>query len=159
VGASRDRVVRLAFRGGYWVLRIWWFIARPQKRGVKCVLVSDHEVLLVRHTYGRVREWDLPGGGVRRRERPHDAARREIREELGVDLPKLRLLGDLFARNDFKRDHLWCFSCELDGRGLEPDRAEIAEAQWFPRDRLPAGTTRTAARVIALDSSGTRKHP
>ena len=152
MGVLRDSVIKLAFRVGYWGLRIWWFIARPQKRGVKCLLVRGHDVLLVRHTYGRASEWDLPGGGVRRREQPHAAARREIREELGVDLPQWRFLGDLFARNDFKRDHLWCFSCELDGRGLEPDRGEIAEAQWFPRDRLPASTTSITTRVLALDS-------
>ncbi|MBV9416653.1 MAG: NUDIX domain-containing protein, partial [Solirubrobacterales bacterium] len=42
----------------------------------------EREVLLVRHTYGR-RSWDLPGGTVRRRELPVDAARREMQEELG----------------------------------------------------------------------------
>jgi 8-oxo-dGTP pyrophosphatase MutT (NUDIX family) len=148
----RDRIVRLAFRVGYWGLRIWWFLVRPRKVGVKCVLTSGHEVLLVRHTYGRAGQWDLPGGGVRRREEPHEAARREIREELGVDLPRWRLLGDLFARNDYKRDHLWCFSGEFDGRGLAPDRGEIAEVKWFPRDRLPVDTTGIARRVVGLSS-------
>lgn len=47
-------------------------------------------VLLVEPTYGLT--WLLPGGAVERDEPPRSACAREIREELGVDLPVGRLL-------------------------------------------------------------------
>jgi len=78
-------VRRPAYRAAYRVLQVWWFVTRPQKSGVKCVLTDGEQVLLVRHTYGR-RYWDVPGGSVKRGEPPLRAARREMREELGVDV-------------------------------------------------------------------------
>ena len=38
-------------------------------------------------------KWNLPGGGVGRKEKPRDAARREAREEAGVKLGKLKKIG------------------------------------------------------------------
>jgi 8-oxo-dGTP pyrophosphatase MutT (NUDIX family) len=146
----RDPLLRLAFRVGYRVLHVWWVVAQPRTRGVKCVLTRGAEILLVRHTYGDGRRWELPGGGIKRREQPGQAARREIREELGIDVDDWILLGDLFARIDGKRDRLWCFTAEVGDRALALDRAEIAAAEWFSRDRLPERTSRHVARIAAL---------
>jgi 8-oxo-dGTP pyrophosphatase MutT (NUDIX family) len=151
----RDPLLRLGFRVGYRVLRVWWFLRRPTKRGVKCVLTRGDDILLVRHTYGgRKRTWELPGGGVKRREQPPAAARREVREELGVDVPDLEPLGELFARIDRKRDRLWCFAAEVGGRELERDPAEIAEFAWFPRAALPPERARYVERIVALADPG-----
>jgi len=146
----RDPLLRLAYRVGYHVLRAWSLVSRGTKRGVKCVLARDGEVLLVRHTYGDERLWELPGGGVKHGERPLEAARREIREELGIDVPAWTALGDLFQRIDGKRDRLFCFSAEIGDWELEPDPAEIAQAEWFPSDRLPPDSARYVARITAL---------
>ena len=63
------RFRRAAYRLAYGLLRVWWFIRRPQVAGVKCLLTHGNEVLLVRHTYGPD-VWDLPGGGVKSGESP-----------------------------------------------------------------------------------------
>jgi 8-oxo-dGTP pyrophosphatase MutT (NUDIX family) len=146
----RDTLLRLGFRAGWWALRVWGLVDRSTKQGVKCVLTRDGDVLLVRHTYGDRSRWELPGGGIKRRERPVDAARREIDEELGIEVDDWTPLGDLFERIDRRRDRLWCFSAEVGGRELELDRAEIAEAEWFEPDRLPPETARYVARITAL---------
>ena len=145
----RDSLLRTTYRVGYRVLRVYWRIFNPEKRGVKCVLTRNGEVLLVRHTYGRERRWELPGGGVKRGEEPAAAARREAREELGVDIDDWRFLGDLFERIDGKRDRLWCYTTELAGGEVERDAAEIAEARWFERDRLPPNMHRYVERILA----------
>jgi 8-oxo-dGTP diphosphatase len=51
----------------------------------------DGRVLLVNPVYKDY--WDVPGGAVELDESPRDAARRELREELGLDLEPGTLLG------------------------------------------------------------------
>jgi len=69
-------VRRLAYRFAWVVLGTWWFVRRPHTHGVKLVIRDGDEVLFVRHSYGRRREWELPGGGVKAREGAPAAARR-----------------------------------------------------------------------------------
>src|ERR1700758_4241921 len=101
-------------------------VARPQSR----------DSLLVRHTYGR-RDWDLPGGSVKRHELPLNAARREMHEELGRDIADWDALGELSASADHPRDNLHLFRASLPDRTLDIDLTELAEAVWFPQDALP----------------------
>ena len=86
-------VRRVAYRVAHRLLRVYWRVARPQTRGVKCVVRDGDAVVFVRHAYGDRRLWELPGGGIKRGEEPRDAAAREAREELGLDLADWRSLG------------------------------------------------------------------
>src|SRR5947209_20212015 len=95
-------IQRLGYRVAYRVLQVVWFVTRPYKRGVKCVLSDDGRVLLVRHTYGH-REWDLPGGSVKRREAPLAAARREMSANLGISIEDWRELGTLRTPLEHRR--------------------------------------------------------
>ncbi|MEV0495434.1 NUDIX hydrolase [Streptomyces atratus] len=49
-------------------------------------------ILLVRPSYGDG-TWEIPGGALDTGENPLQAVRREVREELGIDLPPGRLLA------------------------------------------------------------------
>lgn len=148
--AIRNRVLRTIYRAGFPLAHAYWRVRRPTKRGVKCLLTRGPKVLLVRHTYGPQTRWELPGGGVKRREEPAHAARREAHEELGVDLSDWRFLGDILDHIDGKRDELWCYAAELGDAPVEPDGAEIAEARWFRRDELPDDVHRYVGRILAL---------
>jgi ADP-ribose pyrophosphatase YjhB (NUDIX family) len=127
---------RIVLRGGYTVLRGYWFLARPRLTGVKCVLTDGDLVLLVRHTYGP-REWEIPGGGIKRHEPPARAARREMREELGVQIEDWIALGELAVTMNRRTGTLHCFHAIVRAAGLEPDRGEIADARWFSHHDLP----------------------
>ena len=148
--AIRNNLLRAAYRIAFRGLRVYWRLAKPQARGVKCVVTRRGEVLLVRHTYGPRDRWELPGGGVKRGEEPLAAARREAREELGLDLTDWRPLGDLFEQIDGRHDHLWCFATEIGDREVTRDEVEIADARWFSRDALPPGSHRYVKRILAL---------
>jgi 8-oxo-dGTP pyrophosphatase MutT (NUDIX family) len=140
----RRTAIRLAYAG----LRTYWFVARPRIVGVKCVLIEGEDVLLVRHTYGK-RGWDLPGGTVRRREVPREAAKREMREELGRRIEDWTALGELFVNTNHHDDNLHLFQARVEDRKLDLNLTELAEAAWFPRDDLPADLARYVRPILA----------
>jgi 8-oxo-dGTP pyrophosphatase MutT (NUDIX family) len=142
-------VRRLGYRIAHRVLRSWWFIVRPQVRGVKCALTDGDSVLLVRHTYGHT-EWDLPGGGVKRGEDPAVAARREMEEELGVQIENMRPVGHVKLRAYRAHDRIDCFHAEIGPVELRIDEGELEVASWFPRDRLPREVSRYVSAILAL---------
>ncbi len=64
--------------------------ARPDCAAGALFLDDEGRVLLVEPTYQP--RWGIPGGAVERGETPREACARELREELGLELPVGRLL-------------------------------------------------------------------
>ena len=139
---------RVAIRIAYVGLRTYWFVFRPRIVGVKCVLVHGEDVLLVRHTY-RSRAWDLPGGSVRRREAPRDAAQREMHEELGRRIEDWTALGELCVNTNHHEDNLHLFQARVEDRELDLNLTELSESSWFPRDDLPADLARYVRPILS----------
>jgi 8-oxo-dGTP pyrophosphatase MutT (NUDIX family) len=138
---------RLGYRIAYRGLQVFWFVARPPKQGVKCLLTCHDRVLLVRHTYGN-RAWDVPGGAIKRGEPPLTAARREMDEELGLDI-EWSAIGEIRGNADHRRDTIHCFRAEMCEPALRIDRGELAVVDWFARSALPANLGPYAGSVIA----------
>ena len=106
-------------------------------------------MLLVRHTYARRREWDIPGGFLHPAEDPEVALRRELREELGVTPTAVTSIAVTPSRFDHKREQLYTFVVDVPDEAVRVSEAEIAEARWFPQDALPAQAGRFARRMVA----------
>lgn len=72
----------------------------PRKRMSAGALFYDHSgrVLLVEPSYKS--HWDIPGGSIDAGESPWAAARREVREEIGIDRAFTRLLVIDYVRDD-----------------------------------------------------------
>ena len=131
-----DRAWRLALLIGFSLARVWWRMRRPQHQGALVAMHVDGQVLLLRSSYRRA--WNFPGGGVRAGEQPMAAARREMVEEIGVDIAAL---GDTTLRPGSVECGLW------DGRR---ERVHVFEL-WL--DRLPRlrldGREIVAARLVS----------
>ena len=121
---------------------------------MKCVVRDGDRVLFVRHSYGNRRAWELPGGGRRSREDPAVAVRREMREELGIELIALRALGPVEVAGGHKRTRMDCFEARTGGAILRLAHAELAEARWAPLDAPPRPLGRDAAAVLDLLGRG-----
>jgi len=84
MGDLWNGLVRSGYRWAYRGLRVWWFLRRPHTHGAAVALWHADRVLLLRTSYRDC--YSLPGGFVQRAEPPEQAACRELREELGIDL-------------------------------------------------------------------------
>jgi 8-oxo-dGTP pyrophosphatase MutT (NUDIX family) len=117
---------------------------------VKCVVRDEGgRILFVRHTYGDRAAWELPGGGIRRREDPAAAVRREMREELGIALAGVRPIARLEIAGGHKTTLLHCFEATAGGAPVVLAAAEIAEARWAAAAAPPQPLGRDAAAVLA----------
>lgn len=158
---DRAWVLSRFYRAAYRAARVYWFFVRPKLRGVKCVITRGDEVLLVRHTYGDRRAWELPGGSIKRGEAPVAAARRETREEVGLAISDWISLGDFFAEHEHRSDTLFCFHAVVGDAAPVPDRVEIAEAAWFSWASPPAETGRFVRLILTMseDEAARRTEP
>ena len=143
-GPAQRRALDLLYRLKKRLMRIF----RPHTRGVKVMLFNAAgELVLIRNSYGRSDLFVLPGGGIRRREEPEQAARREIREELGFEIEALAFLSEHANRGEGKNDTVHLFKAQVDGAPA-PDRFEVEEARFFALDALPEATSAATRRRI-----------
>lgn len=113
---------------------------------VAAVIFKDGKVFATQRGYGEFKDgWEFPGGKVEPGESPEDALRREIREELEVEVT----VGDLIdtIEYDYPAFHLSmkCFACTI--AGGSPHLLEHEAAKWLTStqlgsvDWLPADVT------------------
>ena len=117
--------------------------------GVSVVITNlTGDVLLLKHSYGPD-VWSLPGGGLGRGEDPLAAARREVREELGITLARIEPIGTLeeVLSGSPHTAHLFAGVCDA---RPQPDRREVIEARFFPSHSLPEPLGRTTRARIAV---------
>ena len=145
-------LLRLGYRVAYVGIAGWSLLTAQRYRGVKCVL-RDREgrVLFVRHTYGDRRAWELPGGHARRSEDMHTAARREAREELGVEVEAWEDLGTVHTGRYRGRVALTVMIGDLPaGARIELDPVEIATASWHAPAAPPSPLGPISADAMPL---------
>jgi 8-oxo-dGTP diphosphatase len=126
--------------------------------GAATVVLDDSKrVLLVKHNYGE-RNWELPGGAGEAHESVEETARREMREEVGVELEAISLAGIYW---DPQIDmHHFVFRARARGAPRVSDANEITEFGWFSADALPRPTSDFTERRItdAIEGGPARVH-
>lgn len=134
-----DALFRIAFIAAYRVMRVWWFVRRPPERGAFVAVWFEGELLLIRNSY-RSGE-TLPCGHIGRRESPRAAAKRELFEEVGIDVPEedLREATDFTIVHDYKDDHAFIFEWTARERPrIQVDNREVIWGEFVPEAALDA---------------------
>jgi ADP-ribose pyrophosphatase YjhB (NUDIX family) len=154
----RAQLTAVAYRAATRWLVAYRRVRRPTIHGVRCVVMRGDEVLMVRHTYGD-RRWGFPGGRGRRGEPPEETARREMREELRLDIDAWRVCGELAFTGDDRATHV--VTCLVADTPSEPDvnRGEIADVGWYAVEALPERVldhTQTVLEYALAERSASR---
>jgi len=122
-----------------------------------CGCVFDDEGRLLMAEHGDVGLWAAPGGAVDPDERPEDAVRRELREELDIDVRVRGVIG-VYGGPEFRTRYpnghecaymIAMYGCELVSGTPTPDGDEIRDARWVREDEL-AGLRLTPWSPLAL---------
>ncbi len=100
--------------------------------GVFAVIESEGKILLARRR--DIGWWNLPGGGMEAGETVDDALRREIREEVGLEIHIDYLVG-VYSKPQ-KHEVVLTFFCHP-ASGTPGPSDEVSEVGWFTPDALP----------------------
>ena len=104
------------------------------------MLAGEPHLLLIRRSNPPFAgHWALPGGFVDMNETAQEAARRELREETGVDDQDLHFFGyfDAIDRDPRGRTISFAFLACADTAPLASGADDASEAAYFPLNKLP----------------------
>ena len=103
---------------------------------VGAVIVNDNKILAAKRPLGKNLGgyWEFPGGKIEKGEKPEEALKREIQEELGCEI----VVGDFIVREVYSYDFgdiaLSTFYCSLVDE--EPIAKEHQELRWLSVEQL-----------------------
>ena len=110
------------------------------KPTASAVIFKGNKVLLAKRAIEPNKNyWDLPGGFLEEGEHPLTGVRREIKEELGVSIKIIKILGIYMDRylSKYLESTLNIYYLARIKKGkIKPDD-DISEARWFAKNTLP----------------------
>lgn len=114
-----------------------WRLVRTGSTVEVAVVRSGRVLLCKRATEPYAGCWSLPGGFVNPGEAPEEAARREAREEAGVETELIALLG--LYPSSYRKDEWLTVATYLARSSGEPvaDGKETSAVAWFSEGELP----------------------
>ena len=99
------------------------------------IIIENGKIFATQRGYGEFKGgWEFPGGKIEQGETPKEACKREIKEELEVDIK----VGELFdtVEYDYPNFHLkmYCYLCKISVGNIV--LVEHEAAKWLTKENL-----------------------
>ncbi len=134
-------------RAPKWARRLGVLLVESRFTVTAAAVVIDERgrVLLLHHHFRLGSGWGIPGGFMQPREQPEEAVRRELREEIGLEI-EVERLAFIRALQQYQQVEI-VFLCHPRG---EPTSKgfEIKRVEWFDLNALPDGLSGDQRRLI-----------
>ena len=111
-------------------------------------------VLLLRHVLRKGSGWGVPGGFLKSGEQPEEAIRRELREEIGLELDSVELAFVRTLKGVRQVEVIFRATMKSGALSRVEKGFEIDRAEWFERDALPDSVGRDQRAIISRALSG-----
>ena len=119
--------------------RCGFVLYENSKPCVGVLALSAGRVLLVKRAIEPFKGWwDIPGGFLEAGEHPADGAVREMREETGLEVEPVEILGlfmDIYGSEQLPTLNI-CYLAKVSG-GEPRASSDASDLAWFPLDELP----------------------
>ena len=120
---------------------------------VAAMLFDDRgRILLLEHVFRADKGWGVPGGFIGKREPPKEALRRELREEVSIEIDDVKFL---FVRTHDTIGHIELYYRARVIGEPTPSSFEIKRAEWFDLNdlppELPNGQRKLIERAASLE--------
>ncbi len=106
---------------------------------------DENRILLLDHVFRPDSGWGIPGGFLTRNEQPEDGLRRELREEIGIEVTDVSIL---FVRTLKRPGQVEIYFRARAMGTPTPSSFEIKTAEWFAIDKLPEELSKDQKRLI-----------
>ncbi len=118
------------------------FYINPKPTTAVVLENSEGKILLVKRNSEPYKGmWDLPGGFIEPQETAEESARREIKEELGIEVGTFKIIGTFWSYYTYQNVEYPILGIGLVGKIKKPNfkinKEEIAELKFFAKNEIP----------------------
>lgn len=133
-----------------------WIHYHNPRPTVSAIISRNGKILLCHRSANPCKgKWDLPGGFLEEGESAEEGLRREMKEELGIELINVRLLSVegpayyLFGGQDNYNIDIY-YEVTTSDEPQVPSNNEMTEISWFDPNNLPPMAFETNVKAIEV---------